>query len=226
VKAQSRTFLLQQTPDLEQDRHGRNDASVIHVPFLVQRSKTRDLTDKLVQGKTKVQGTQRVTLLNSQTGRDDLTMVIQQSGLLTVTPVGPVCQAWELFAGGLNEGRAAHLVESIAEVDFQQPEVGLCVPLKRVSKAVGDNLDAPRATNSVVEAFEVGTDFFLGTKTKALCGQPTKWVPAAKRANSSTLLLQDTPPARKGFKKAGASPLESWFTAATRAPENDHDSAW
>ena len=101
--------------------------------------------------------------------------------------------------------------------------------MKRVSKAVGDNLDAPGATNSV-EAFEVGTDFFLGTKTKALCGQPTKWVPAAKRADSTPVPFfcraMDTPPARKGFKKAGASPLESWFTAATRAPENDHDSAW
>ena len=56
VKAQSRTLLLQQTPDLEQDRHGRNDASVIHVPFLVHRSKTRDLTDKLVQSKQKYTG--------------------------------------------------------------------------------------------------------------------------------------------------------------------------
>jgi hypothetical protein len=117
-------------------------------------------------------------------------MVIQQRGLLAVTPVGPVCQAWELSAGGLNKSRTAHLVESIAEVNFQQSEVGLCVPLKSVPKAVGDNLDAPGATNSVVEAFEVSTDLFLGTKTKALCGQPTKWVPAAKRADSSTLLLQ------------------------------------
>ena len=71
-------------------------------------------------------------------------MVIQQRGLLAVTPVGPVCQAWELCAGGLNESRAAHLVESIAEVDFQQSEVGLCVSLKRVSKAVCDNLERPR----------------------------------------------------------------------------------
>ena len=48
VKTQSRTLLFQQTPDLEEDGHGRNNATVIHVPFLVHRSKTRDLTDKLV----------------------------------------------------------------------------------------------------------------------------------------------------------------------------------
>ena len=89
-------------------------------------------------------------------------MVIQQRGLLAVTPVGPV--SWELSAGGLNESRAAHLVESIAEVEFQQSEVGLCVSLKRVSKVVCDNLDAPGATNSVVEPFEVGT--FLAPKPK------------------------------------------------------------
>jgi hypothetical protein len=55
---------------------------------------------------------------------------------------------------------------------------------------MGDNLNAPGATNSVVETFKVGADLFLGTQTKALRSQPTKWVPAAKRADSSTFLLQ------------------------------------
>src|SRR5438270_8161317 len=52
-------------PHLQQQLRTANDSTIVHIPFLIHRPKLRNLINEGLEPTAEVQGTQRVTLLNS-----------------------------------------------------------------------------------------------------------------------------------------------------------------
>ena len=144
-------------------------------------------------------------------------MIVQEERLLAVTPVGPVRQPGELLAGGPHERLPVHAVEGVAEVDLQKRQIRLSMLAKHIPQGMRHH--ATGATNAVVLPLEESCDLLLRPQTEALPDQPSQRVATAQWPNPVAPLTQGdrTPPERKGRRKAGASPLASWFTAAARA---------
>src|SRR6185437_7179451 len=78
VEAKSRTARLEEIPNLEQSRHIRYDAAVVHVPLVVDGIERVDLVNQGHDPATEVEGAKWVALLHASLGLDDVLVIVQQ----------------------------------------------------------------------------------------------------------------------------------------------------
>src|SRR6185312_11040463 len=83
---------FQNLPNFQQQLRASNDATVVHVPLLVNWTELRDLINQGLQTTAEVQGPQRVTLLNPRLRKELSGMVVHQKRWLVITPPSPPFQ--------------------------------------------------------------------------------------------------------------------------------------
>ena len=78
MKAKGLTSRFQNLPNFQQQLRASNDATVVHVPLLVNWTELRDLINQGLQTTAEVQGPQRVTLLNPRLRKELPGVVVHQ----------------------------------------------------------------------------------------------------------------------------------------------------
>jgi hypothetical protein len=136
VQAECGASRLEDFPHLLQKLDVSYDASVIHVPLVVHRVECRNFVDETVDAATKVQGTERVTLLYACARLDDVLVVVEQHRGLTVAPLRPARHRRKHQAYLFNEVVAFDLVEGVAKVDLEETKLGGLVHFECVAKGV------------------------------------------------------------------------------------------
>ena len=89
------------------------------MPLLVLWAKGIDLLHQGSEREAEVQWAKGVPLLDTTTGFDDLSVIVEEHRLLAVTPVCPVRQPGELLDCGPHEDLTIHAIERVAKVDLQ-----------------------------------------------------------------------------------------------------------
>ena len=100
---------------------------------------------------------------------------------------------------------ALDLVERVAEIDLQQPELGSLVCLQTVSQGMCNNFHSSWAAHSIVAASKRSGDIFFPGCAKTLGDQTANGV-NGRTAVADFSSAIDTPPATNRFKKFGARP--------------------
>jgi len=140
-------------------------SSMYHFWYSGPRARISSTKGASAKQKYKAKG---VSLLDTTTGLDLLTVVVQEQRLLGVTPVSPVGQLGKLLDRALHEDLPIHSVEGVAEVDFQQRQLRLRVPSHHVPEGVCHYLNTPWTADAKVLVLEVICDLRRTTKTKTL----------------------------------------------------------
>jgi len=209
VKTEGGTLEAEDVPDLEEHIHRGDDASVIHVPLLVNGAEAGDLLDKRGEPEAEVEGTKGVTLLDAGGGVDDVGVVVEEDRRAGIAPVGPVGKGGEGGAGDSHEGLTIDQVEGVLEVDLQEGKVRLRVPEQGVAQRVGNHLDTTGAPDTVVLALENGGDLILARKAKTLGDQAAEGVPAAQGTDARVGLGEGDgdPPGKERLEEEGGGAI-------------------
>ena len=154
MQLKSRTTSLENLPHLLQHANVAYDASVVHVPLVVHWVQSGDLVHEPVDATTEVKRAQRIALLHAPARPDHMLMIVEQHRSLTVARLRPVGHRRKHLAHAADKVIALDLIERVAEVNLEKPELRTFVLLKCVAQRMGHNLNSSGATDAVVAALK------------------------------------------------------------------------
>jgi hypothetical protein len=169
---------LKKGPNLKQSVGVGHYSSVVHVPLIVNWTKGFNLRNQIVNPKTEVEWTERVSLLNAAGRRESERVIVQKYRGRIVAPVCPLRQCRKSSAGRSHERLSIDGVKSVGEVNLQEGKLGVGGVREDVPQGVSHDFHSARTTNSKVAIVEQRGDFVFPSEAEALCNEAAKRIPA------------------------------------------------